>query len=112
MAIVVKYYIRADRSNPFLQWVQSLDQAANGKVAQAILRLETGHTSAIKPLGGISEYVINWGPGYRIYLAQDGAALIMLFGGGTKKRQQADINRARTLYQEYKQRKKTEGYVP
>jgi hypothetical protein len=28
-----------------------------------------------------------------------------LFGGGTKKGQQSDINQARALYQEYKKRK-------
>ena len=31
----------------------------------------------------------------RIYLAKDGEALIVLFGGGTKRGQQADIGRAR-----------------
>jgi putative component of toxin-antitoxin plasmid stabilization module len=29
-----------------------------------------------------------------------------LFGGGTKKKQQADIERAKELYKEYKERKK------
>ncbi|MEO6021793.1 MAG: hypothetical protein ABIP64_01480 [Burkholderiales bacterium] len=40
------------------------------------------------------------------YLAKDGAALRNLFGGGTNKRKQADINRAKALYLEYKTRKK------
>jgi putative addiction module killer protein len=57
-------------------------------------------------LNGLMELGIDWGPGYRIYLAQDGKQLIVLFGGGTKKNQQSDINRARELYQEYKRRKK------
>jgi len=42
------------------------------------------------------------GPGYRIYLAKDGEALIILLGGGTKQRQQSDIERARALWAEYK----------
>jgi len=49
---------------------------------------------------------IDWGPGYRIYLAQDGKSLIVLFGGGTKKKQQADIDKAKELLREYKIRKK------
>jgi putative addiction module killer protein len=57
---------------------------------------------------GIGEYRIDWGPGYRIYLAQDGLDLIILFGGGTKKAQQTDINKAKLLYFEYKDRKKKE----
>jgi putative addiction module killer protein len=47
-----------------------------------------------------------WGPGYRIYLAKDGESLIVLFGGGTKRRQQADIERAKALHAEYKKRKR------
>jgi uncharacterized SAM-binding protein YcdF (DUF218 family) len=42
-------------------------------------------------------------------LAQDGRQLIVLFGGGTKNGQQADIEKARELYQEYKKRKKEAG---
>jgi putative addiction module killer protein len=69
-------------------------------------RLELGNTSAIKWFGAFGEYRIDWGPGYRMYLAQDGEQLIVLFGGGTKQRQQADIEQARALYDEYKARKK------
>lgn len=53
----------------------------------------------------MGEYVIDWGPGYRIYLAKDGDTLIVLFGGGTKNGQQADIDRAQALLAEYKTRK-------
>lgn len=45
-------------------------------------------------------------PGYRIYLAKDGETLIVLFGGGTKRGQQRDIDRAKVLLLEYKARKK------
>ena len=45
----------------------------------------------------MGEYIIDWGPGYRIYLAKDGDTLIVLFGGGTKRRQQRDIDRAKEL---------------
>jgi len=54
---------------------------------------------------GIGEYVIDWGPGYRIYLAKVGESLIVLFGDGTKRRQQSDIVRAKALHAEYKTRK-------
>jgi len=87
-------------------WFNSLDTQAAAKVTVAKSRLELGNTSNVKWFDGIGEYKIDWGPGYRIYLAQDGKQLIVLFGGGTKKNQQSDINRARELYQEYKRRKK------
>jgi len=38
-------------------------------------------------------------------LSKDGDALIVLFGGGTKRRQQTDIERAKALHAEYKARK-------
>lgn len=71
------------------------------------MRLELGNTSSIKWFDGIGEYVINWGPGYRVYLARDGDTLIILFGGGTKRGQQKDIDRAKILHREYKTRKKS-----
>ncbi len=55
---------------------------------------------------GMGEYVIDWGPGYRIYLAKDGDTLIVLFGGGTKRGQQRDIDKAKELLAEYKARKR------
>lgn len=102
----VQEYLRDDGSNPYQKWFDSLDAMAAAKVTVATSRLELGNTSSVKWFDGIGEYRIDWGPGYRIYLAQDGRQLIVLFGGGTKQGQQADIEKARELYQEYKKRKK------
>ncbi len=103
--LTVVEYVRQDASNPFRTWFNSLHAQAAAKVATATLRLELGNTSRVKWLGAIGEYRIDWGPGYRIYLARDGDALIILLGGGTKQRQQADIERAGVLWAEYKARK-------
>ncbi len=51
------------------------------------------------------EYKIDWGPGYRIYLARDGQKILVLLGGGTKRRQQNDIDHALALWEDYKARK-------
>lgn len=104
--MVVKEYIREDDSNPYEKWFNSLNFHTAAKVAVAIARIEPGNTSNIKWFEGMGEYRINWGPGYRIYLAKDGAELIILFGGGTKKKKSADIIKAKKLYEEYKTRKK------
>jgi putative addiction module killer protein len=74
-------------------------------VAAAVLRLELGNLSRLKWIGTIGEYRIDWGPGYRIYLAKDGDAPVILLGRGTKQRQQADIERAKRLWTEYRTRK-------
>lgn len=105
MSIRVEEYIRPDGTNPYRTWFDSLDPQAAAKVVTATLRLELGNTSNVKWFSGIGEYVIDWGPGYRIYLAKDGNTLIVLFGGGTKRRQQGDIDRAVALHTEYKSRK-------
>src|SRR5580700_6555735 len=105
MKIRVEEYVRPDGSSPYADWFDSLDAQAAAKVTTAKLRLELGNTSNVKWFSGIGEYVIDWGAGYRIYLAKDGESLIVLFGGGTKRRQQADIDRALALHAEYKARK-------
>jgi putative addiction module killer protein len=107
MVIKVAEYIREDGSNPFKTWFDDLDAQAAAKVATATLRLEMGNTSNVKWIGTIGEYRIDWGPGYRLYLGKDGEALIILLVGGTKKRQQTDIERAKSLFAEYKTRKTT-----
>ena len=99
-------YLREDGTSAYKRWYDTLPSEAAAKVTVAKLRLERGITSAIKWLdGGIGEYKIDWGPGYRIYLAQDGADLIVLFGGGKKKWQSKDILAAQALCREYKARK-------
>ena len=99
-------YIKEDGSSPYKTWFDSLNVQAAAKVAVAKARLELGNTSSIKWFAGIGEYRIDRGPGYRVYLLQDGNDLIVLFGGGTKKKQQKDIKRAIELSKEYKIRKK------
>lgn len=106
MKIRVEEYICQDGSNPYKSWFDALDSQAAAKIVTVKLRLELGNTSSVKWFDGIGEYVIDWGPGYRVYLAKDGETLIILFGGGTKRRQQKDIERAKSLHIEYKARKK------
>ena len=105
MALRVVEYVREDGTSPYRKWFDGLQAQAAAKVATATLRLEMGNMSSVKWIGAIGEYRIDWGPGLRIYLAKDGNTLIILLGGGTKKRQQADIERARASWAEFKARK-------
>ena len=106
MSFRVEEYVRADGSVPYRRWFNSLPADAAAKVAVAGTRLSMGNTSNVKWFSGIGEYRIDWGPGYRMYLAKDGDALIVLYGGGTKKTQPKDIERALVLHAEYKARKR------
>lgn len=111
MPIRVEEYLREDGSSPYATWFRSLDAQAAAKVATAKVRMELGNTSSIKWFSGMGECVIDWGPGYRIYLAKDGDALTVLFGGGTKRGQQRDIDQAKALLAEYKARKKAAAHA-
>lgn len=103
MEYQIKEYIDEADKNPFRQWFFSLDPRAAIKVTTAIKRLEMGNTSNTKSVGGgVYEYKINFGPGYRIYFAYDGKKIILLLAGGTKKRQSKDIDTAKARWKIYK----------
>lgn len=105
--IKVEEYIAADGRNPFKDWFNDLNAPAANKVNTYLTRIEQGNTSSLKPIkGAFQEVVIDWGPGYRIYVGRDGDKLVILFGGGIKKQQQKDIDNAYILWEEYKHRKK------
>ena len=72
--------------------------------------MEIGNLSSAKGVGGgVLEYRVDFGPGCRIYFGRDGDGLIILLGGGTKARQQRDIEAAVALWREYRRRKRQEG---
>lgn len=83
----------------FTRWFASLrDIRAKARITVRIRRLSLGQFGDVKSLGGgISELRIDYGPGYRIYIAQRGATLVLLLTGGDKSRQSADIERARDI---------------
>lgn len=67
----------------------------------ATVRLDLGHTSNVSWFRGIGEHKIDWGSGYRIDLANEGNALIVLFGGSTKKNPQKAGDLTVALHDEY-----------
>jgi putative addiction module killer protein len=65
--------------------------------------MEQGNFSNVKAVcSGVFEYKIDFGPGYRIYFGRDGGWLVILIGGGTKKRQAKDIAAAKECWTAYK----------
>lgn len=45
---------------------------------------------------------MDFGPGYRVYLAEDGATVVLLLIGGDKSTQDKDIKTAKSFWREYK----------
>jgi putative addiction module killer protein len=72
--------------------------------------MEHGNLSNVKGVGeGVLECRIDFGPGYRIYFGRDGEKIIVLLTGGTKKRQQRDIDAAHAYWRDYKRGKRGRG---
>ncbi|MBA2680560.1 MAG: type II toxin-antitoxin system RelE/ParE family toxin [Ktedonobacteraceae bacterium] len=106
-------YINASGVSPFAQWLEKLDPSARARITVSVLRLEAGNFSAAKGVGaGIYELRMVLGPGYRVYFGKDGERLVILLGGGTKKRQNSDIEIAQARWQEYKRNKEPEMRKP
>jgi putative addiction module killer protein len=107
--IELRGYVDEQGTKPFAQWLDSLEATAAAKVTIALARLGQGNFSQVKGVGaGVFEYKIDFGPGYRIYFGKDGERLVILIGGGTKKRQQNDIAAAQGCWAAYKRRKRQE----
>lgn len=109
MNLVIREYVDEEGVSPFGRWFGKLDPVAAARIATALYRLENGNTSNVKALGGgISEYKIHFGPGYRIYFGMDSQTLVVLLAGGTKKRQNRDVETARIHWRRYLQLKAQE----
>ena len=109
MRIEAQEYRTDDGVSPFARWFATLDTRAALKVRTAIARMEAGNFSNAKSVGaGLSECRIDFGPGYRVYFGKNGHRLVILLGGGTKKRQHKDIEAARGFWTNYKARKRRE----
>lgn len=103
----LRQYIDRLGRNAFERWFESLSDATQARITTFLDRLERGNLSAAKSVGsGVFELRMDFGPGYRVYFGVDGERLVILLGGGTKKRQQVDIDNASSLWQEYKKRKR------
>jgi len=107
MIIEIRAYETGIGRSPFAEWFEALDAQAAAKITTALNRLERGNTSNVKSVGsGVLELRIDFGPGYRVYFGWDGTEIVILLGGGTKKRQQRDIEDAQSCWRDYKKRKK------
>lgn len=107
--MTVREFLDRQGSSPFARWFGDLDAKAAAKVTTALIRLEQGNLSNAKSVGaGVLEYRIDFGPGYRVYFGRDGDTLVILLGGGSKKRQNRDIATAQHRWRDYKQRKSQE----
>jgi putative addiction module killer protein len=99
----IREYVENGRS-PYAEWFEGLDDVTALRVQRYLRRLEAGNFGAVKALQeGLFEVRMDFGPGYRVYYGRQGRTMIILLGGGSKRRQDADIAAAVERWKRHKQ---------
>lgn len=89
---------------PFLDWLDSIDQSVLWKIESRIERLELGHFGDTKSLKeGLFELRFK-NPAFRIYYALIDHQIILLVAGGDKRRQSIDIRKSKEYLDDYRSR--------
>ena len=93
-----------DGDPPFAEWFNRLDPVMAARIDRYVRRLEAGNFGAAKFLcSGVFELRLDFGPGYRVYYGREGKDVVILLGGGDKRRQAADIAVTVERWKRYKQ---------
>jgi len=98
------HYVNDKGVDVFQGWLDALrDRTARVAVQRRVDRLIRGNFGDCKPCReGVWELRIDVGPGYRVYYAQVGKAILLLLTAGDKRTQSADIDRAVNYFIDYR----------
>lgn len=94
------YQIR--QTEAFSTWLAALsDKQAKARILARLDSVRLGNLGDTKSLGGgIHEFRVHVGPGYRVYFSQHRRVVLILLCGGDKSTQSRDIARAKRLLKE------------
>lgn len=107
MSCEIIEYVDVNSTSPFADWFNDLDAVTAARVDKHVRRMEHGNFGNSRHVGsGVLELKIDIGPGYRIYYGKAGDTLVILLGGGDKKRQSYDIAKAIQRWTAYKKGRK------
>ena len=103
---ILRNYITPSGKVPFLEWLNSIkDPITRFRVRRRLDRLELGNLGDCKSVGDeVFELRLAFGPGYRIYFAEQDNLIIILLCAGDKNRQKNDIKKAKMYWHELKER--------
>jgi putative addiction module killer protein len=103
----VKLYLTQDGKSPYVSWIRHLDGKTKGRIEGRVSRLLLGHLGKSRSVGkGVVELILDFGPGYRVYIGQEGHKVIILLCGGDKSTQRSDIIDAQKYWDDYQERAK------
>jgi len=106
----IEYYLTKKGEKPFRKWLDGLkDITARNKIRIRLDRVRLGNFGDNRPVSkGVYELKIDHGPGYRLYYALDGKAIVLLLIGGDKSSQGKDIAKAHEYWTDHIRRKENE----
>jgi putative addiction module killer protein len=101
----VEVYESASGTVPFDDWMRDLrDSVGRAAIDAKVALLRRGSLGNYRDVGdGLIELKVNVGPGYRVYIADDGRNSLIL-GAGRKNTQKRDIKAAKQYWTDYKAR--------
>ena len=94
-----------NETDQFAEWLDDLpDLKTKMRIVARISRARAGNFGEYKvPDDGVCEMKIDFGPGYRVYYAQEGMHVYLLLIGGDKSSQTADIANAKKMWRTIKE---------
>jgi putative addiction module killer protein len=99
------YAAPGDRQCPYQAWLECLDKKTQARVKARLDRIRAGNFGDHHSVGsGVYELRLMFGAGYRIYYGIVDGQIVLLLGGGSKKRQNRDIQNAQICWMEYNER--------
>ena len=88
---------------PFIEWMGSLDNVTRIRIQSRLTRLLENNFGDHKKIDNeISELRFKFGSGYRIYYTEIDNIIVLLINGGDKSTQSKDINKAKSILQEWR----------
>lgn len=90
------------QTDVFAKWLQGLrDRKGKARVLAKLDSVRLGNLGDTKRVGGgIREFRVHAGPGYRIYYVREEKFVLLLLCGGDKSSQTQDIERAKRILKE------------
>lgn len=91
--------VEVRKTKVYATWLDNLrDTRARARVLVRVERLAAGNPGDVRPIGeGVSEFRIDYGPGYRVYFKKQRRKIVILLAGGNKQTQSRDIKMALRL---------------
>ncbi|MGB4485808.1 MAG: type II toxin-antitoxin system RelE/ParE family toxin [Pseudomonas veronii] len=100
----VEHVLSTNGVDIYQAWLNTIqDTRSKAKITTRVDRAALGHFGKVEAVGnGVSEMKIDFGPGFRVYYVVHGQKVLFLLGGGSKDKQQTDIDQAKALWKSHK----------